>query len=148
MEHSRKTHIDVMPSLQMKKRNAIRWLVLQALTFDSTADGFAGLIRINPASSIAFLCPPRQYGPSARKAFNARRRCIPPKSRIFYSNDETIVPADISSARERFTKTADTKPSLDQPCIITIDNARYNVTAWGKCSNHFKSSLGNYFHLA
>lgn len=38
----------------------------------------------------------------------------------------------ISSARQRFERTPDSKIALDEPCIITIDNRRYNLTAWGK----------------
>jgi hypothetical protein len=53
-------------------------------------------------------------------------------SRICYSNDEAVGPVGVTPKQQRFARVADSKPSLNEPCIITIDNTRYNLTAWGK----------------
>ena len=36
------------------------------------------------------------------------------------------------SPKKRFDQIADSNQILDKLCILTIDNVRYNLTAWGK----------------
>ena len=51
---------------------------------------------------------------------------------IYYSNNDTAVAIKLHAPQNRFERTAATMPALDELCILTIDNKRYNLTAWGK----------------
>lgn len=55
---------------------------------------------------------------------------------LFYRNSKNetsigIVTNDHSPPIHRFERTASQARQIDEPCILTIDNIRYNVTAWG-----------------
>lgn len=60
---------------------------------------------------------------------------------LYYIKNSTDVNIASISPKERFTKTADTIRELEQPCILTIDNVRYNITAWGKSRICFFSTI-------
>jgi hypothetical protein len=53
---------------------------------------------------------------------------------LYYSNNGTtsLHESSLEIPKQRFERTADTKQELDELCILTIDNKRYNLTTWGK----------------
>lgn len=60
-----------------------------------------------------------------------------PQTPMYYikeSSEFTVNEIDLSvpKKKERFSRTADSKQELEEPCILTIENVRYNLTAWGK----------------
>jgi hypothetical protein len=52
---------------------------------------------------------------------------------LFYRNqkDAKSFRVDDHVSIHRFDRTASQARQVDQPCILIIDNVRYNVTAWG-----------------
>jgi cytochrome b involved in lipid metabolism len=49
-------------------------------------------------------------------------------TRLFYGNDTTTEP--VSSPLDRFNRQASLQRHVDEPCILTIHNKRYNMTTW------------------
>jgi hypothetical protein len=95
----------------------------------------SGLVRT--LSPLALLPHQQQH----RCNTNDRRRRalnLPP---LLYRKNETTTTTTtgnvdlLNDARLRFERTASQEKQTDAPCILTIDNVRYNVTAWGTKNN-------------
>jgi len=55
--------------------------------------------------------------------------------RLFYRKNETAIASSfdiVKEQRDRFARTASQQAVSDQPCVLTIDGVRYNMTDWGE----------------
>lgn len=80
-----------------------------------------------PSASLAFVRSPHQTTSILLDAA-ARDRFAPEKLVLWYKQNVTSAELPI----HRFERTASSVAEVKEPCILTIDGIRYNLTGWAK----------------
>jgi hypothetical protein len=84
---------------------------------------------IATAITASAFVPPSTF--SITYARRVARAALSTPTARWHRRNATVVDDAVAPLHHRFERTASRIRHVDQPCIITIDGVRYNVTAWG-----------------
>jgi hypothetical protein len=82
------------------------------------------------ALTASAFVPPSPFGISYTRSVARAAAGSTASTASSHRRNATVVEV-VAPLNHRFERTASRIQHVDQPCIITIDGVRYNVTAWG-----------------